>query len=1209
MKSTFARRISILLVLAMVLAMLPLGAMAATPDTLYLKPNSNWKEANARFAAYFFGNGETWVSMTDADADGIYEVAVPAGYPNVIFCRMSPSAAANNWKNKWNQTADLTVPTDGTNCYTVKEDTWDKGGGTWSKLDVSTGEEETTEATTEAPKLHDYYVAGTFTNWNECNEDYGMDLVDGVYTLTVTLAAGTHMFKVTDGTWNNSWGKDGGKGDYEFVLTEEAVVTFTFDPTTKIPACDSAALGEVETFDYYLVGDMNGWSVSSNGGMKKNDDGTYSITLNLIADTYEYKVNNGAWSDDGGFEFPAQGNQSVTVETDCAVTFTYDPTAQTLTATGDGIAEEPEVVIESVNVMGTIPGLSWDEATDVSAMTLVDGIYTITLPDIPASEIGASAYAFKVYVNGSSDLAYPENDWTFYLTEECDVTITYNPADNVVTLDAEFLTYDAPTEGGEGEDPVDPPVVEKNYYVAGTMNGWAANAEGYGMTDNGDGTYSLTITLTAGNHSLKVTDGTWDNSWTAAEGSEYLAGDGNLSFYVSADSEVTVTFDGSVVTVSGSKVTAKVPEALVVDKVVIAGGLPKDSTDDLGEMFNGLTWAVGAEITVNNLYDNEDGIYEITFNRVMAGTYEFKFVINDNWGINYATGLQVTPGTEETAWFDAKGNSTVVVTEDGSTVTFILDLSNVVYVGDNAKMTVNVEVPASIKEDAAPEQIVVGKNEFAVATGNQNPVTATYTATYTGTLYIYPTAMTVVDNWSGMLQEVPAEAINMQFGRMRSILVNGAPLWGNAVEVVEGETYEIGIMDATGSGCLVTLTVCTGHNFVDGACSVCGYVCANHNWDNGTCLICGATCNHETWDDGWCTNCWMQCEHSWTYSHSKNDSHTFTCSGLCGQTITIDDTDGKKFAINSAAPVLSDDIVLKYRCTIPAGFEYPYIVFEFNGEEYYVSEYEVESDGRYSFKFPYVLPQKMADNICATLYAEVNGTQVSVQIAKYSMLQYCFNTLKKPTASKIDRTLYSDVLAYGAAVQVAMNYKTDALVTDLAAAMLAEESAKNEGKEGYPVVQTPSTFPGLDDSYNLQARYGDATFTGAVPTSATIVLGAKVKLRISITCTDLEAYSYKLTLNGREYSYTGADLTPVNDGSDGKYYLYFEGIKAMELCEVMTMTIWEGDTQVGYTLEYSVGTYIYKNVDKANTSEANRNLMKALFNYGESTKAAFEAGV
>ena len=101
---------------------------------LYLVPNSNWKVDNARFATYFFGNGEIWVDMTDADGDGIYECEVPAGFENVIFCRMSCDNLANNWNNKWNQTEDLKVPTDGTNCYTVKEGTWDNGGGTWSTL-------------------------------------------------------------------------------------------------------------------------------------------------------------------------------------------------------------------------------------------------------------------------------------------------------------------------------------------------------------------------------------------------------------------------------------------------------------------------------------------------------------------------------------------------------------------------------------------------------------------------------------------------------------------------------------------------------------------------------------------------------------------------------------------------------------------------------------------------------------------------------------------------------------------------------------------------------------------------------------------------------------------------------------------------------------------------------------------------------------------
>ena len=100
---------------------------------LYLTPNSNWKQSNARYAAYFFGNGEAWVSMTKvAGETDLYELTSPSkSYTNVIFCRMNPSTTANNWNNKWNQTADLTY--DGTNNhYTVKANTWDKGGGTWS---------------------------------------------------------------------------------------------------------------------------------------------------------------------------------------------------------------------------------------------------------------------------------------------------------------------------------------------------------------------------------------------------------------------------------------------------------------------------------------------------------------------------------------------------------------------------------------------------------------------------------------------------------------------------------------------------------------------------------------------------------------------------------------------------------------------------------------------------------------------------------------------------------------------------------------------------------------------------------------------------------------------------------------------------------------------------------------------------------------------
>ena len=100
--------------------------------TLYLKPNSNWKAANARFAAYAFDNGDKWIDMIELGCTGIYTCDIPETYPSVIFCRMNPSNLENSWSTKWNQTSDLTIPTDGNNLYTVKEGTWDKGGGSWS---------------------------------------------------------------------------------------------------------------------------------------------------------------------------------------------------------------------------------------------------------------------------------------------------------------------------------------------------------------------------------------------------------------------------------------------------------------------------------------------------------------------------------------------------------------------------------------------------------------------------------------------------------------------------------------------------------------------------------------------------------------------------------------------------------------------------------------------------------------------------------------------------------------------------------------------------------------------------------------------------------------------------------------------------------------------------------------------------------------------
>ena len=122
------------------------GAIYAEEGWIYLKPNSNWTQANARFAIYLCNGSKSavWYSMTKIEGTAYYGVKLPSdfsaeNYKNIIFCRMNPSASANNWNNKWNQSGDLActkITNDKMNCCAIKSGQWDCGTNvTWSKVE------------------------------------------------------------------------------------------------------------------------------------------------------------------------------------------------------------------------------------------------------------------------------------------------------------------------------------------------------------------------------------------------------------------------------------------------------------------------------------------------------------------------------------------------------------------------------------------------------------------------------------------------------------------------------------------------------------------------------------------------------------------------------------------------------------------------------------------------------------------------------------------------------------------------------------------------------------------------------------------------------------------------------------------------------------------------------------------------------------------
>ena len=242
--------LALLLTFAMLLSMATVTAFAAGGTTVFLAPDDAWKSDGARFAVYYW-TGDTdngWVDM-QAEEDGIYSAVIPAGYSNIIFCRMNPATTENVWENKWNQTIDLTITEDG-DTFTIT-DPWN-GLGEWlSGTAIGGGNTDSGgSGSAEVPSADGitlFTVAGVSglcgAEWDPSNaaNDMTYNATSGLYEKTFTgIPAGTYEFKVAaNHGWDKSWGDPvNGVGqygtDYQIVLEEEKNVTITFNPKTCV---------------------------------------------------------------------------------------------------------------------------------------------------------------------------------------------------------------------------------------------------------------------------------------------------------------------------------------------------------------------------------------------------------------------------------------------------------------------------------------------------------------------------------------------------------------------------------------------------------------------------------------------------------------------------------------------------------------------------------------------------------------------------------------------------------------------------------------------------------------------------------------------------------------------------------------------------------------------------------------------------------------
>lgn len=264
-----------------------------TETKLYLKPNANWMADGARFSAYLWGNGVSavWYDMTLVEGEtDIYVFTLPEGYDNLIFCRMNPSTTANDWNNKWNQTGDLKVPTDGKNLFTLAADVWDGATTTWDTYTPAVVEPEpeepavtyTTVAEFLAAEVDDttfYTLKGTITR--VANTSYGsFDLTDETGTIYV------YGLYSEDGVTSKYWATSGAKLGDDIVISAK-----------RAEYNGSAQAGSARFMGLTSPGTLAFWTFSktattftSAGGQEVIDVEAYNLTdaIAVVSDNEQF---------------------------------------------------------------------------------------------------------------------------------------------------------------------------------------------------------------------------------------------------------------------------------------------------------------------------------------------------------------------------------------------------------------------------------------------------------------------------------------------------------------------------------------------------------------------------------------------------------------------------------------------------------------------------------------------------------------------------------------------------------------------------------------------------------------------------------------------------------------------------------------------------------------------------------------------------------
>ena len=309
-----------------------------------------------------------------------------------------------------------------------------------------------------------------------------------------------------------------------------------------------------------------------------------------------------------------------------------------------------------------------------------------------------------------------------------------------------------------------------------------------------------------------------------------------------------------------------------------------------------------------------------------------------------------------------------------------------------------------------------------------------------------------------------------------------------------------------------------------------------------------------------------------------NDNWLGNCTATVHWTIETD----TNLVFSGASVTLFDDLTVNFKANASLFETYtsPYVVFEQNGAEVTVSEYTVDG-GYYVFAFAGVLPNRMNDEISATLYATVDGAIYKSEAKAYSVATYCYNMLGKYGDDEKLRTLLVDILNYGAATQVYTNHNTANLAN---AALTDEQKAWASPERDYTSVEND--------------RYEEIANSAVTWIGAGLNLSESIAVRYEFTAESVEGLTAKVTCGGKTWEV--ADFSTNEKGED----VLLVRLNAGYMSEPIYVTLYDGETAVSNTVCYSIESYAFTYGDDSALGD----LVRAMMKYGDAASAYITKG-